>query len=647
MAESIAKSERGNPLIGIKPAISSTSTTKTNREPKSVSSYLGKGFDYLLIPITNDEYRDKCATYLINYNPAKEELTPPEITETDITIVHNHHTTPRIIGSISSWVDLTSEDDTLNLFSRQVLENELRYANYIGLKEISIAPPKNPMNLSKYSRSIMKALSITKNYHTTITIYLPISEDVIFDEIGNEDPLSTWDIWNSIRTYCDYNPRLKVSLELLNHEIPKNVIDRWFTEPISSLLISHSLFLTNGNGYPVLSKSNQSLLQLYDLKTPILLLHDLEISPKSIRQELFLRYLNFIILKNRQPFSKIEIFAQKHNDVLLPPLQPLSINLDNFTYDVFAKDVIKYEAYGEAMTSYMKDQNDHEINIAIVGAGKGGLVHQLYKSIDDLKIMDRINRITIIEKNQNCLIELKSHFNHYQQVEILNVDMREWNPSLRYHMIVSELLGSFGCNELSPECLEPLMKYLTEDGISIPQSYQSWIAPITAPRLFQSLKNLKDPKAFHKPYVVRLLESQIVSTRVNKLWEFTHIPSQSLLHSSKLQKFETSVFEIENKCVLHGIAGYFTAKLFENVTISIVPETHTTDLISWFPMFFPIENPLYVKDNTLLKISMSRNRDENRVWYDWSLESFEKHFKLRTGICKTHNSDGQGFNIGL
>jgi protein arginine N-methyltransferase 5 len=36
---------------------------------------------------------------------------------------------------------------------------------------------------------------------------------------------------------------------------------------------------------------------------------------------------------------------------------------------------------------------------------------------------------------------------------------------------VSELLGSFGDNELSPECLDGAQRFLKQDGISIPSSY--------------------------------------------------------------------------------------------------------------------------------------------------------------------------------
>ena len=38
-------------------------------------------------------------------------------------------------------------------------------------------------------------------------------------------------------------------------------------------------------------------------------------------------------------------------------------------------------------------------------------------------------------------------------MEIISSDMRDWKPDLKADIIVSELLGSFSCNELSPECL--------------------------------------------------------------------------------------------------------------------------------------------------------------------------------------------------
>lgn len=38
--------------------------------------------------------------------------------------------------------------------------------------------------------------------------------------------------------------------------------------------------------------------------------------------------------------------------------------------------------------------------------------------------------------------------------------MREFNPPEKADILVSELLGSFGDNELSPECLDGAQKFL-------------------------------------------------------------------------------------------------------------------------------------------------------------------------------------------
>jgi protein arginine N-methyltransferase 5 len=46
------------------------------------------------------------------------------------------------------------------------------------------------------------------------------------------------------------------------------------------------------------------------------------------------------------------------------------------------------------------------------------------------------------------------------QVTVVSCDMREWNSPEKADILVSELLGSFGDNELSPECLDGAQKFL-------------------------------------------------------------------------------------------------------------------------------------------------------------------------------------------
>jgi hypothetical protein len=58
-------------------------------------------------------------------------------------------------------------------------------------------------------------------------------------------------------------------------------------------------------------------------------------------------------------------------------------------------------------------------------------------------------------------------------------------PFLSTH---SELLGSFGDNELSPECLDGAQRFLKPDGVSIPQAYTSYLQPITSHKLWNDVR---------------------------------------------------------------------------------------------------------------------------------------------------------------
>lgn len=58
-------------------------------------------------------------------------------------------------------------------------------------------------------------------------------------------------------------------------------------------------------------------------------------------------------------------------------------------------------------------------------------------------------------------------------------------------ILVSELLGSFGDNELSPECLDGAQRLLKPGGISIPSSYTSFLAPVTSTKMLEAVRTYK------------------------------------------------------------------------------------------------------------------------------------------------------------
>lgn len=63
------------------------------------------------------------------------------------------------------------------------------------------------------------------------------------------------------------------------------------------------------------------------------------------------------------------------------------------------------------------------------------------------------------------------------QVEVVAKDMRDWDAPEKADILVSELLGSLGDNELSPECLDGAQKLLKRNRLRqsiIKQSNRIW-----------------------------------------------------------------------------------------------------------------------------------------------------------------------------
>ena len=83
------------------------------------------------------------------------------------------------------------------------------------------------------------------------------------------------------------------------------------------------------------------------------------------------------------------------------------------------------------------------------------------------------------------------------RVTLVPADMRNWRAPEQADIVVSELLGSFGDNELSPECLDGAQSCLKPDGISIPSSYTSYLQPITTAKLWNDVKVRNSPLPLH------------------------------------------------------------------------------------------------------------------------------------------------------
>lgn len=525
---------------------------------------------------------------------------------------------------------------------------------------------------------------------------------------------SSWEAWNTIRSVCKYHSRLSLALEM-PRKLPSLAVQaRWFSEPVRLLTIPSSSFLVNARGSHVLSRAHQwFLFRFARLRTsPWLLLSEIGALPGIDDPEMIMSYstghlspataedadpaneptpaeaaqmkkkaaktssssndptphLSYLryLQRNQPPKSQIEQFGGGFQDYLQSPLQPLSDNLESITYEVFEKDPIKYAWYERATAQALKDWHSQKkstssdngaVVVAVVGSGRGPLVTRALNASASSGVPVKVYAI---EKNPNAyvLLQRRNRDTWGGRVTVVKTDMRAWKgPTLsdgtfgKVDILISELLGSFADNELSPECLDGVQHVLNpQHGISIPSSYTAHFTPLATPRLWQDIHSRSsgvDPNAFEIPWVVMLSQFDYLSTTteetksakqltdgtkmnnfnleaplapiVKTAWEFCHPLPSSVLAQAALRSGGSAVgggggfiggdganehnyrdcrvsFPIREQGVCHGLGGYFETVLYSGsegpVELSTNPVTmdaKSKDMISWFPIFFALK----------------------------------------------------------
>ncbi|XP_065715394.2 protein arginine N-methyltransferase 5 [Patagioenas fasciata] len=601
----------------------------------------GHGFDFLCLPLFHPRYRRE-----FQREPAKGRPGPQ--TRSDLLLAGRDWNT-LIVGKISGWIRPDRPLQAGRSNHEAALRQELDFGGYLGVPAFLL--PLREGDGPNLARGLSAFLLGQQGAAVWVQVPLLAPEDQRDDVIGNDPapPIGpeaeekTWRWWNDFRTLCDYNKRVGVALEV-GPDLPSgSALDRWLGEPLRAAILPTNLFLTNKKGFPVLSRPHQRLLgRLLKLEVQIVLTG----APKHGGKPLgsYLQYLEHLG-QHRPPPSALEVFARGYEDYLQSPLQPLMDNLESQTYEVFEKDPIKYAQYQQAIYRCLLDRvgdGEKETNVQVVmvlGAGRGPLVNATLRAANQAQ---RRVRIYAVEKNPNAVVTLESW--QYEEwgarVRVVPRDMRGWDPPEGADLLVSELLGSFGDNELAPECLDGAQRCLKSGGVSIPGSYCSFLAPVCSPKLHTEVRGCRErdrhPQAqFETPYVVRLHNFHQLAPP-QRCFEFQH-PNPDPAPDNN--RFTHLSFHIGVNTVLHGFAGYFETTLYGDITLSIHPETHSPGMFSWFPIFFPIKQPMAVRAGEEVGVAFWRLATPKKVWYEWAVTS--------PACSALHNPTGRSYTIGL
>ncbi|KAI1327653.1 PRMT5 arginine-N-methyltransferase-domain-containing protein [Xylariaceae sp. FL0255] len=745
-------------------------------EPQA-DKILEAGFGAITLPITNDSFENRVTTLLetslaqlhnlnTSHPGSRHDPIVPPLTSADTKLYPSPATRRDVLAYVSPWIDLCSANHLVATISRQVLNIEVAHANFCGVRTIIIPGPRRDADCSalgsdgitQYARAVQEALRLSSQMN--FVIHLPMYREPWLEEpsiqisadkdragaanhVRDNERISLyscWESWHTIRTICDYDMRLSLSLKVPRLLPEQEVQSRWFSEPLQYLSFHSTTFQKNASGHPSLSRAHQDMILHYmTLKHhPYFLLCDvgpnvddipgnpdsqgfsdlnLDIdddmsdfptlaeaaasgNAKNPDRNDYVAYLRQIEKRQKSLTMFEKTTLVNFQDWLQSPLQPLSDNLESVTYEVFESDPVKYDQYKEAIKDAIigfkgRRSSREGIVIAVVGAGRGAIVARVLAASQEL--LEDV-KVYAIEKNPNAYVYLlrQNELHWDNKVTVVKTDMRAWKGPIitpctsttpptygKVDILVSELLGSFGDNELSPECLDGIQHVINPvGGISIPSSYTAHLSPISTPRIYadllQRLEVGKDANAFITPWVVRLYQIDYMAKRVpdhdrfQKAWGFHHPVPQATIKAAEARRSGGLAgggggsmmgsmgtndhnarqcrlnFVSKSRGVIHGLGGYFEAVLYGNKELSIRPDTidkKSANMVSWFPIFFPLKRPLDVPADSELEVSMWRQTDDTKVWYEWLVDVFMwtgrpngEKVRVRVGGSEMHSS---------
>ncbi|BBN09504.1 type II protein arginine methyltransferase [Marchantia polymorpha subsp. ruderalis] len=637
---------------------------------QSLSFALGGSFDFIVAPLTDPVYRPSKA----QQDSEGSAIVPP-FSGSDLVLSPSQWSS-HIVGKISTWLDLDSPDALMRSDSETTLKQEAGWASHLSLQACLLPTPR-PLSCGNYARCVNQVLQGLSNMQLWLRIPLVSpameaaqgteNEDLLFlerDEITGRFKNDTWEWWNMFRTLCEHHSQLSVALDITAELPAPNAIKRWIGEPLRAAILHTSAFLTNKRGYPCLSKQHQNLITtLFTHNVQIVIsgdcLHQVDEPPPPSTDansngaedvyhakhplKSYLEYVSHLYRKMDPPTEQ-ERFEMGYRDFLQAPLQPLMDNLEAQTYETFEKDSTKYSQYQKAVRAALLDRvPDRKVAttttvLMVVGAGRGPLVRASLQAAEET---GRKLRVYAVEKNPNAVVTLHSLIKlegWEDVVTVISCDMRRWNAPEQADILVSELLGSFGDNELSPECLDGAQRFLKKDGISIPSSYTSFIGPITASKLHNDVKSYADLAHFETAYVVKF-HSVARLAPPQPVFTFDHPNLETLMDNKRYVKLKFELSPDTGSALVHGFGGYFDAVLYKDVHLGIEPSTATPNMFSWFAIFFPLRKPIYIPAGSVLELHFWRCVGPTKVWYEWAVTA--------PSVSPVHNVNGRSYWVGL
>ncbi|KAG6837372.1 hypothetical protein H0H93_010530 [Arthromyces matolae] len=517
-----------------------------------LSETKAKGYDSITLPLTTEKWKKRWEEMCLlpPGSDKEDEIRAEQAAEkwrsrpgflSDEVTVTRLDEAEGVTVIISDWLELDSVDDWVRHDAEIALQQELAYASYLNIQSAILPTPRNRDHVASYARIVNSCLKNTPYMH--LSIRLPIYNPSVLHSNSNapsSPPLgflssaeslgslssspsgprllvpgsqklttapeselnATWEMWDLIRSMCNYNTRLTLTLDL-SPPLPTTlgVLSKWAAESVRNILLPSSTFIANSKGYPVLPKTTQSFIRdcmIVKHYPNVILAGANEGIHGRGGETAYKQYVGHLektspAVEAAEKVGTVENFAQGYQDYLQAPLQPLMDNLQSVTYQTFEQDPVKYRLYEEAMYAALMDwRGPDKVVFCIAGAGRGPLVARCLKAIER---SGRDAFVYAVEKNPNAYVTLQDR----------------------------------------------------------PSSYTAHLAPLSSSKLFNEARATKDAKSLETPYVVMFQAVNILSgnggglsgkcgPKIQECWEFVHPRIDPVLDDRGALKFSEPLY---------------------------------------------------------------------------------------------------------
>lgn len=219
--------------------------------------------------------------------------------------------------------------------------------------------------------------------------------------------------------------------------------------------------------------------------------------------------------------------------------------------------------------------------------------------------------------------------NRAKNCHLIPCHSTEFQDRLAVDVIVSETLGNYALEEnIVATLADAKRRFLNPKGFVIPRLITQFVAPVTAPRIYDELTvwdragydidlSFAKSMTLNNAYVRIVKRAELLDLGATAVaWDRLDLSSDN----SSARKGEAR-WKVRRAETIYGFAAWWSAQLHDDIVLSTAPEAPQTH---WEQLYFPLMSPLSLKSGESVVFSLkSRSSEAAGTHMAWTATQFD------------------------